>query len=189
MMGTGNVGEYLGDLEKSDTFMTADGGISWKSVRKGQYMWEFGDQGGIVVVVLDNQPTKQVHYSLDEGDTWLDYQFSEHEIRIQDITTVPSDNARNFLLWGKDDGKLVTINLDFSGLTDVPCKLDESDPNGGDYYLWQPKHPKQDDDCLFGHVSQYHRKRIESTCYNGRMIPHLHDIAKNCTCTRQDFEW
>lgn len=189
MMGTGNVGEYLGDLDKSDTFMTADGGITWKPVKKGQYMWEFGDQGSIVVVVLDDKPTKVVHYSLDEGDSWLDYTFSDHEIRIQDLTTVPSDNSRNFLLWGKDDGKLVTVNLDFSGLTDKPCVLDETNPNGGDYYLWQPKHPKQDDDCLFGHVSQYHRKRTDRLCFNGRMIPHLHDIAKNCTCTRQDFEW
>jgi len=31
-------------------------------------------------------------------------------------------------------------------------------------------------------------KKPESKCFNGRMIPHLHDIAKNCSCTRQDFE-
>ena len=197
MLGTGNVGEYLTSQKDADTFMTSDGGITWKSVKKGSYMWEFGDQGSIVVIVLDSTfegkrtKTNMVYYTRDEGDTWKEYQFSDKEIEINDLTTVPSDNSRNFLLWGWDDDedKLVTINLDFSGLTDVQCKLDEADVNGGDYYLWTPKHPKQENDCLFGHVSQYHRKKTEAQCYNGRMIPHLHDIAENCTCTRQDYEW
>jgi hypothetical protein len=189
MMGTGNVGEYLSGLNEADTFMTADGGITWKSVKKGAYMWEFGDQGSIVVIVKERTLTNVIHYSLDEGDTWLDYKFSDKEIEIDDITTVPSDNARNFLLWGYNGDEIMTINIDFTGLTDTQCKLDENNVEAGDYYLWTPKHPKQDNDCLFGHVSQYHRKRIESKCYNGRMIPHLHDIAKNCTCSRQDFEW
>lgn len=190
MMGTGNVGEYLKpSKEDVATFLTADGGVTWKSVKKGEYMWEYGDQGSIIVIVKDNQKTNVVHYSLDDGASWEDYKFSEDEIMINDITTVPSDNARNFLLWGKKGSDLVTINLDFTGLTDVKCKLDEKDVTGGDYYLWQPKHPKQDNDCFFGHISQYHRKRPDSKCYNGPMIPHLHDIANNCTCTRRDFEW
>jgi len=189
MLGTGNVGEYLTDMTAADTFMTADAGISWMPVKRGSFMWEFGDQGSIVVIVKDQAPTNLVHYSLDEGKTWLDYQFSDAELKINDLTTVPSDNSRNFLLWGTSASELVTINLDFSGLADTQCELDENDAEGGDYYLWTPKHPKQDDDCLFGHVSQYHRKKTASQCYNGRMIPHLHNIAKNCSCTRQDFEW
>jgi hypothetical protein len=142
------------------------------------------------VIVKEKEPTKEVFYSLDEGDNWEPYPFSDSEVEIDDITTVPSDNSRNFLLWGKDSsGKLITFNLDFSGLTDKQCELDDLDSNNGDYYLWTPKHPKQNDDCLFGHESQYHRKRTDVNCYNGRMIPHLHNIARNCSCTRQDFEW
>jgi hypothetical protein len=189
MMGVGNVGQYLTDLDDADTFMTSDAGITWKSAKKGRYMWEFGDQGSILVLVREKKPTNVVHYSLDEGDTWLDYEFSDHELNVFDITTVPSDNARNFLLWAHDGDKFVTINLDFTGLTDVQCKLDENDVLAGDYEIWTPKHPNQDDDCLFGHISQYHRKKKTSECYNGRMIPRLHDIAKNCTCTRRDYEW
>lgn len=188
MMGTGNVGEYLTSMKDADTFMTSDGGITWREVKKGSYMWKFGDQGGIVVIVKEREATNEVFYSLNEGETWDSYQFSDKSIEIDDITTVPSDTSRNFLLWGKDNGELVTINLDFSGLTDVPCKLDEKNVEGNDYYLWTPSHPKLDDDCLFGHVSQYHRKRTTSNCYNGRVIPHLHDVVKNCTCSRRDFE-
>jgi hypothetical protein len=191
MLGTGNVGAYLDRKKEGDTFITSDGGITWNFAKKGAYMWEFGDQGSIIVLVKEGAPTKEVFYTLDEGKSWLSHQFSDTEMRIDDITTVPSDNSRNFLLWSKDlnGGNLKTINLDFTGLTDTQCKLDENNVDAGDYYLWQPKHPKLPDNCLFGHVSQYHRKRTDKKCYNGRMIPHLHDIAMNCSCTRQDYEW
>lgn len=194
MMGVGNVGSYLGQYKEGDTFITRDGGVTWHEVFKGTYMWEYGDQGSIIVIVKEDTPVNSVFYTTDEGKTWTEYQFSEQKMLIDDISTVPSDTSRNFLLWGRDGsgkGGLVTINLDFAGLTDRACHLNEDDPEASDsdYYLWEPKHPLSDSNCLFGHVAQYHRKKLESECYNGRQIDHLHNIARNCTCTRQDFEW
>ncbi|TKA66018.1 hypothetical protein B0A49_09311 [Cryomyces minteri] len=190
MMGVGNVGEFLGPYKEGDTFITRDGGVTWREVMKGTYMWEYGDQGSIIVIVQEETPTNIVYYTLDEGQTWTEYPFSDEKLQIHDITTVPSDTSRNFLLWGKNSKGAVTVNLDFTGLTDRPCHLNEENPNAedSDYYLWEPKHPLQDTNCLFGHVAQYHRKKIESKCFNGRTIQRLHNIAKNCTCTRQDFE-
>ena len=192
MMGVGNVGASLGSKEEADTFITRDGGITWDLVKKGNYMWEFGDQGSIIAIVRERVATKEIFYSLDEGASWMAYQFSDSDMIIEAITTLPSDNSRNFLLWGRysDSAKeIVTVNIDFTGLRDRLCHLDELNPTDGDYYLWEPKHPLQDSNCLFGHIAQYHRKRPEADCYNGRRFDHLHNIARNCTCTRQDFEW
>ena len=193
MMGVGNVGEFLTRKVDGDTFITRDGGVKWHSVMKGNYMWEYGDQGSIIVIVKEKVATDVIFYSLDEGETWQRYQFTESKMEISSISTVPSDNSRNFLLWGKDsskEGEIKTVNLDFTGLWDRQCKLDEGNPVNEDYYLWEPKHPSMDDDkCLFGHVAQYHRKQPNRECYNGRSIQHLHSIAKNCSCTRADFEW
>ena len=193
MMGVGNVGEYLGRKQEADTFITNDGGIEWRAVRKGNYMWEYGDQGSILVIVEEDVPTTFVFYSLDEGRTWKEYKFSDSEFRVASISTVPSDRSRNFILWGQDSksgrGKIQTVNIDFTGLTDKQCKLDENNPEGGDYYLWEPKHPNQKDNCLLGHIAQYHRKRTESECFNGASIQHQHSIAQNCSCEREDFEW
>ncbi|CAG8961405.1 hypothetical protein HYFRA_00013353 [Hymenoscyphus fraxineus] len=187
MLVTGSVGEYLG--KEADTFMTSDGGISWFAVKKGKYMWEYGDQGAIIILVKEGAPTKTVSYSTDEGATWEDFQFSDEEVTIEDVTTTPSDNSRNFLLWMKKKGEIHTINIDFTGLTNTKCELNEKDPEKSpDYYLWTPKHPKQDNNCLFGHVSQIIRKKTSSKCYNPRVIPGLHDIKENCECTRQDYE-
>jgi Sortilin, neurotensin receptor 3,/Sortilin, neurotensin receptor 3, C-terminal len=189
MLGIGNVGEYLTSKLEADTFISTDAGITWKQVKKGPYMWEFGDQGSIIVLVKAKEETSVIHYSRDEGSNWIEYEFSNEPLVIDEITTVPSDNSRNFVLWAKTSDGLATINLDFTGLTDVPCMLDESNGDDGDYYLWKPEHPLQDDGCLFGHISQYHRKNLDADCYNGRVIKRLHNIVRNCTCTRRDFEW
>ncbi|PGH11799.1 hypothetical protein AJ80_06957 [Polytolypa hystricis UAMH7299] len=195
MMGIGNVGEFLGLRSEADTFITRDGGISWHTVKKGNYQWEYGDQGSIIVIVPESKPTKSLLYTLDEGETWKEFEFSEVEMQIDDISTVPSDTSRGFLLWGKEVGSgaksgVATVALDFSGLKErsKKCVLREEDPEADDYYLWNPKHPMQEDNCLFGHVEQYHRKRPEKDCYNGRELQHLDKYAKTCECTRQDYE-
>ena len=192
MMGVGNVGEYLGRKADADTFITRDGGVEWHAVKKGNYMWEYGDQGSIIVIVEEDVATRSVFYSLNEGIDWQEYVFADADFTVAAISTVPSDKSRNFILWGKvsaSGNKVATVNLDFTGLADKRCELDEKDPEGGDYYLWEPKHPSQKDNCLFGHVAQYHRKRPEAKCYNGLDIPHLHNISRDCECTREDFEW
>ena len=200
MMAVGNVGEYLlsKNDEATDTFITRDAGISWQSVKKGSYLWEYGDQGSIIVIVPESTPTKVAFYSLDEGKTWKEFEFSpDIEMQIDSITTVPSDNSLNFLLWGREIGSrakkgVATVNLDFTGLEarQRKCEIDEQNPEKSkDYVLWEPRHPMQDDNCLFGHVAQYHRKKPEADCYNGKLIHRLHDIDRNCSCTRRDFEW
>ncbi len=193
MMGVGNIGEFLNRKADGDTFITRDGGVKWHAVKKGNYMWEYGDQGSIIVIVEENVATDVVFYSIDEGKTWQQYQFTESKMQISSISTVPSDNSRNFLLWGKDSSKgseIKTVNLDFSGLWGRQCILDENNPVNKDYYLWEPKHPLQKEgECLFGHVAQYHRKQPNADCYNGRSIQKLYNIARNCSCTRRDFEW
>jgi hypothetical protein len=194
MIANGNVGEYLTQKSEANTYITRDGGISWHEIKKGNYMWEYGDQGSVIVIVPESKATKSIWYTLDEGENWKEFQFTDVEMQIDDISTVPSDTSMNFLLWGKEtasSGGVITVNLDFSGIKERArqCKLNEEAPKADDYDLWEPKHPKLGDKCLFGHVSQYHRKRPDRECYNGRETQHLGHIEKNCPCTMQDYEW
>ncbi|ETS86782.1 Vacuolar protein sorting/targeting protein 10 [Pestalotiopsis fici W106-1] len=188
MFGWGNVGASLGDIKDADTYMTIDAGISWKMVKKGRWSWSFGDQGSIIVLAPREGRTKSVSYTTDEGETWQDYTFSDSEVTITDITTLRSGASRNFLLWGNDGDKLFTVNLDFSGLAGRQCIYDEKNSEKSDYNLWSPKHPKQANDCLFGHKAQYLRKKPGRDCFNGEKLQHLWGF-NNCTCTRQDYEW
>jgi hypothetical protein len=193
MLAVGNVGSELGTFGEANTYMTTDAGISWMEIKKGSYAWEFGDQGSVIVIVRRGEDTDHVFYTLDSGEKWDMYKFSEHRIRVDAITTVPSDTSLNFLLWGKDGKELVAVNLDFSGLPEFErkCDLDEHNPEKGDFDLWIPQHPLQPDDkqCLFGHVAEYHRKKRDSQCRTGARIDHMHNILSNCSCTRRDYEW
>lgn len=198
MIAVGNVGSELlpKDHDDTDTFITSDAGITWQSIKKGAYLFEYGDQGSIILIVKERTPTKTLFYSLDEGKTWNEHSFSEVDMRIEAITTMPSDRSMNFLLWGGevDDGAKsapFTVALDFAALKDREraCTFSEEKPENEDYYLWEPRHPTQSDNCLFGHISTYHRKRSDAKCHNGKTpLPQLHEIKSNCTCTREDFE-
>jgi hypothetical protein len=123
MMAVGNVGATLAPYADSDTFLTRDGGFSWEEVHKDAHMWEFGDQGSILVLVNDEVPTDRVAYSLDEGKSWQDYVFGE-SIRARAIVTVPKDTSRKFILMGYAPGNqesTIAIHLDFSKVTNVKC--------------------------------------------------------------------
>ncbi|KAL9090767.1 MAG: hypothetical protein Q9159_001823 [Coniocarpon cinnabarinum] len=197
VLGIGNVGSELGRKRDGDTFVSRDGGLTWHTAQKGQYMWEFGDQGSIIVLVEEHSPTNKLYYSLDEGRNFTAYRFTEQEdeeYEISDLSTVPSDGSLNFLLWGRKPGgrmDAVTINLDFKGAFDHKCsfKEGEHDEEDSDYELWVPEHPFQDSNCLFGHRAAYHRKKKTSTdCYNGPHIERFHATLENCSCTAMDFE-
>lgn len=193
MFGVGNVGPMLTNIKEADTFMTADGGITWRSVKKGHWTWQYGDQGSIIVLAQrathdSKETTNMVAYSTDEGKTWKDYKFADDKVTVLDITTLSSGASRNFLLWCRSEsGKLFSVNLDFTGLTDKTCNFDK-DTGGSDYDLWSPKHPLQDDDCVFGHVAKYLRKKPDSSCYNNQDIKRLFK-KENCKCSRRDYEW
>lgn len=202
LLGVGNVGESLQPYSEGDTFISDDAGVTWREVHKGPYTWEFGDQGGIIVVVKDDGPTDRVLFSEDQGRTWQEYKFTDRMLTVDDLGTVPSDTSRKFLLvaHGGDDEQF-SIQIDFTGLHDRKCisqlpprltvgVLDVNSPEADDFELWTPVNPDSET-CLFGHEAQYYRRRVEppADCYVGVKIPQPHRIIKNCTCTRMDYEW
>jgi len=192
MMAVGNVGHSLAPYKESDTFLTRDGGFTWEEVSKDAHMWEYGDQGSILVLVNDEGPTDRVKYTLDEGLTWSEYVFGETPIRVTSILTVPDDTSRKFLLFGftkRSGDATVAIHLDFSKITNVKCVLDTTDPNHDDFELWSPSETRSEP-CLFGRQTLYYR-RVRSPsrlCYVGEKLPQPHKIQRNCLCSEEDFE-
>ncbi|CDR41164.1 CYFA0S06e02960g1_1 [Cyberlindnera fabianii] len=192
MLAVGNVGDRLGNYLDGHTFLTRDGGVTWKEVKKGVYQWEYGDQGSIIVLVNGQDSTNTLSYSLDEGKTWSDYQFSDDLVSIIDISTVPSDDSRRFLLFTKlptsRGDKSTVYQIDFSQLLKRKCNLDLANPDTDDFDLWTPKHPHMSDNCLFGHEAQYYRKIAGKDCYIGEKLDKPFEVIRNCACTRQDYE-
>jgi Sortilin, neurotensin receptor 3, len=74
ILAVGNIGQRL-ERKLSDmmsTYLSRDGGISWAEVRKGPYIYELGDHGGLIVMAKHNQPTTEILYSFNEGKSWHD---------------------------------------------------------------------------------------------------------------------
>jgi hypothetical protein len=70
-MGVGSIGAHLAAYEESDTFLSTDGGVQWKMIRREAHKYEFGDQGSILVAINDEEGIDTVNYSTDFGETWF----------------------------------------------------------------------------------------------------------------------
>ncbi|CAH2352830.1 vacuolar protein sorting/targeting protein 10 [[Candida] railenensis] len=193
IIGVGNVGEFLESYSSAATFISKDGGITWKEISSGVHMWEYGDRGTILVLIKSKEPTQNILYSLDEGDTWIDYKFYEEPINVLDLATVPSDTSRKFLVFAHDKSEgrnTLSISFDFSNVHKRQCQLDLDNPDNDDFEYWTPKHPKLPDNCLFGHESYYLRRAVgHNDCFIGSApLKEGFKTIRNCSCTRRDFE-
>lgn len=188
LMAVGNVGETLKPYKESDTFLSRDAGFTWEEVHKDAHMWEFGDSGSILVIVNDEGTTDHILYSTDEGLSWHEYRFSDEKIRVMSLVTVPEDNSRRFILFGRRLRLYgaIAVHLDFSSLTMRTCELNEQSPNNDDFELWGPS-IEREESCLFGRQTLYHRRARSANCIVGNNK--LEDrVVRNCTCTNSDFE-
>ncbi|KAL6451017.1 VPS10 Vacuolar protein sorting/targeting protein 10 [Candida maltosa Xu316] len=196
LIGVGNVGEYLTDKQSASTFLSTDGGVTWKEIRKGVYMWEYGDQGTILVLVDEINETDSLLYSLDEGRTWKEFRFTDStKIKAKDLATVPTDTARKFIIFAedpKDRSNTLAFSIDFTNIHERQCQLNLDDPEHDDYEYWTPVHPLSagSDKCLFGHESKYLRRAIgHFDCFIGSAPLDIgYKVVKNCSCTRRDYE-
>ncbi|KAF7351228.1 Sortilin [Mycena sanguinolenta] len=189
LIAAGNVGEYLGPYDQSDTFLSRDAGITWEEIHKGTHLWEFGDSGSILVLANDAEPTDHVLYSTDEGLSWREYRFTNEKMRVHSIMTVPSYTSRRFILEAVVPHSAVStvVQLDFSSLTNRQCVIRIDDPGHDDFELWSPSEEIQDQ-CLFGRQTLYHRRVRETNCVVGLQPKVQERIIRNCLCTKADFE-
>jgi hypothetical protein len=71
VMGTGNLGKRLTENDQAkNLYISRDGGLNWRSVKPGVFIYEIGDHGSIIVIAEKGKPTKEVEFSWDEGQTW-----------------------------------------------------------------------------------------------------------------------
>lgn len=166
ILAVGNVGQRL-DKTFSDhmsTYLSRDGGLSWAEVRKGPFIYELGDHGGLIVMAKHNQPTKEILYSFNEGKTWHELEISQTPIDITNIIIEPFSISQEFVVYGQiyeegaadgstsptDRGIIVTI--DFKGLHEPKCKgVDRPGQEDSDYELWTPYDGRHGDTkCFMG---------------------------------------
>ncbi|KAJ1997436.1 vacuolar protein sorting/targeting protein PEP1, partial [Coemansia sp. S85] len=194
-MGVGNVGPSLKRMGEADTYLSIDGGATWKLVRKGPKWHEFGDHGALIVVADRLHPTTEVEYSLDQGKTWQSMKLPKeaHSMRIEFLTTTPDSTSRRFALYGRQGDRGVIVGLDFTGVQPRICKFDPRDEkkhtNSDDFELFSPTPiDSRGDECILGRKVQYYRRIADRQCYVGEEFRPVRYISSPCECTERDFE-
>ncbi|KAJ9094955.1 hypothetical protein QFC21_005747 [Naganishia friedmannii] len=193
IMGVGSIGSFLQPYEECDTFLSTDAGVNWKRVRQGANKYEVGDQGGVLVMVDDEDRTSEVLYSLDFGQTWetLDMGVT---IRALLLTTVPDSTSQKFMLLGtlargepggEGEGRHAIVFLDFADLQSRKC-------GGADFEKWYVRAPATDHDngreCVLGHKQWYKRRKPTAECYVGNKFNEEVGHEEDCICRDEDFE-
>lgn len=195
IIGNGNAGEGLRSFHDASTYLSRDGGVTFKRINDHPSFWEYGDSGSLIVLADRGAPTDRIRYTQDEGETWEEYQFSESMVTVLNVANIPSDTSRKFLIFAQpphsDGTNAVAIQVDLSGLTDRQCVYKGPDSSGGDFESWIPSHPRLRDECVLGHVAVYQRKIPSTKCYIGKTgkklgAPKL--TTKSCFCSREDYE-
>jgi hypothetical protein len=195
MVGIGNVGHSLLKYKDSDTFLTRDAGKTWVEIHKNAHLYEFGDYGGILLLVNDEVPTNFLEFSVDQGKTFKKYQFVEQKdrkVRVKDILTVPDATSLKFILIGtihdnsNESGSEIMVYLDFSPIKTKKCVIDPSNPEKSDFELWLPS--ITEDGCLLGEKIEFYRRKEGNDCYMGEKFKDLEFKTTSCSCTTFDYE-
>jgi len=80
--------------------VSRDGGLSWKSAKPGSYIYDIGDHGSIIVAAPKGRPTKEILYSIDEGETWETLQIAEKDIEVNNVIIEPNSISQQFIIYG-----------------------------------------------------------------------------------------
>ncbi|CAL8091762.1 unnamed protein product [Orchesella dallaii] len=168
-------------------YLSTDGAVNWRQILQGNYVYGFGDHGGLIVATKMykiGEDTNELIYSVDEGDTWESYQFYEEKVRIMGLMTEPGENTTVFFIFGSVANTTrhtwILIKVDFRDIFDRTCEKE-------DYKQWSPWDSKPDRKCLAGRKEIYERRIPTHKCYNGQ--EYVRPVTnKTCACSRIDFE-
>ncbi|KAI9364921.1 hypothetical protein DFJ73DRAFT_956149 [Zopfochytrium polystomum] len=200
MMGVGNVGEYLTQYNDGDTYITKDGGRTWREVAKDAHLYEFGNRGGVILLANNEVATDAVRYSLDHGETFAELRLSDAlgggggKMRVTNIITEPHGSASSFVVFGvlsggASAGEVAAVFLDFAGVWGGnECKMDGSNPAASDFEAWNPAAASSVDGCMFGEKTEFFRRKSDRLCKAPETFEQPQRASTACACGEADFE-
>lgn len=187
IMATGNVGRYLLEDGVVNTYLSRDGGATWREVARGAFIYEFGDAGGVVVMARHGPQggTDHVEYSLDEGLTWQRVHFPPKvTLSVFNIRVEPDNTGRRFIIQARQEegkgagaGALMTIDFQRNFPQYKLCK-------DSDYEMWSPSLHH----CLLGVNITLQRQVEMAQCWNTEKYRRPEPAVAHCNCTEADYE-
>ena len=192
VVATGNVGNYLvTDKNDSDVglFVSKNGGLSWKMVKQGNYIFEMLDNGSLLVIANRNYRTTSLEYSFDAGTTWHRLKYTDSPLKVLSLTTKNTHELQKLIIDVANPkgykNKSRVISLDFSNLHERKCVHDKENLDQSDYEEFIP-HMADDDNCYLGQELVILRKKPSRECFNKEKFA-MSEIRKLCPCKESDY--
>ncbi|KAF4670147.1 Sorl1p [Perkinsus olseni] len=185
----GNIGPYLRyEQHEMNTYLSRDGGLTWREVHAGSYSYEFGDHGGLIVMADATRRTRNVVFSWTEGADWYDFELDGEPFHVKNIITSDSAASAKFLIYGTRDYDNVLYHLDFSSILPRTCSgYWAPDAQSSDYETWIPSAGLiSGESCLLGRITSYVRRKPHAKCFNGEKFERP-VFKNNCPCTFEDY--
>eukprot|EP00118_Oscarella_pearsei_P002351 m.10303 g.10303 ORF g.10303 m.10303 type:complete len:970 (+) comp22172_c0_seq1:130-3039(+) len=176
----GNLGSSV--RRSAGTFLSRDGGKTWRWIFNSFYQASFADQGAVMAAARAYRFTSLLQHSCDEGSTWQTFNM-EKNIDVIGLLTEPGEKSLSISAFGfeHDFSEWVVCKLNFSSIIKDPCDVNS------DYYDWAPSDERVGRRCLLGESSLYKRRKAESCCFNGRDFERPINVT-SCKCAAEDFE-
>uniref|UniRef100_A0A8C4R389 PKD domain-containing protein n=1 Tax=Eptatretus burgeri TaxID=7764 RepID=A0A8C4R389_EPTBU len=143
------------------------------------------DHGGALVAVRDTiLPVQHLWFSLDDGDTWLQHEFSVTPMHVDGLLSEPGDEALVMTYVSTYFLGHRALNTHLSACQN--CPLFCQNCTTYTYQSWYP-HLAGDETCMMGEVRQFRRRKAASLCTNGPgFVKALH--TEPCPCSASDYE-
>ncbi|XP_043197932.1 sortilin-related receptor-like, partial [Amphibalanus amphitrite] len=183
VMATGVIGDSL--KGHPSIVLSRDAGATWRQVLRGQFLYAFGDHGGLIVAVrrYSEGGTRELLYSLDEGMTWGRHLFFTDEVKVYSLLTESGGSGTVFLIFcaRMDRSGWISVRVDLRSQFRHNCTQD-------DYKLWTPRGRSSGRGCLLGRKETYRRRLPHQRCYIGEGGREPLVSVENCACLRDDYE-
>lgn len=165
-------------------FISRDAGKKWKKIADGKYLFNIGDNSGVIVGVKHyskSTSTNKLIYSLDDGHTFKEIQFINESMRVYSLLTENGEKTSIFTIFGAMENKnhswtLVKVNL--TSFFDRKCSRD-------DFEYWIPN-STPNTPCMMGVKYNYLRRKENISCYHGEEFERKTKPTL-CNCTRDDY--
>ncbi|XP_023026610.2 sortilin-related receptor [Leptinotarsa decemlineata] len=186
IMATGVLGKSL--KGHYGVYISLDAGLTWHQTLHDLNLFNMGDHGGILAAVeyfKSKEATRNIKYSIDEGEQWKEISFHDEGLRLYGLMTEPGENTTVFTMFGSLPAKheWIIVKIDLKGVFNRTC----SKP---DYKMWSPSQNTESRSyipCILGQQVTYERRMSHAYCLNG--LDYVRVVSKqSCDCDVLDYE-